>query len=324
MPGWLWAVDTGLRALLLALATSVLLLVPAVGQAGAPATAPPSPAASPDASVELSAEPMLGGNFRPDSWLAVRVIVENRGPTIDGELRMATPTRRASSTYSQAVQLATGARQEHVLHGRTGAFGERLTISLLSGVSVHASVDLRADANRADTLGVYVLAERPQELVAPIRGAVTAGGRPAPAIIAIRPEDLPPRVEAWSAIDLLVWQDVDADRLDAARLDALRTWTLMGGDLLLLGGSTGISTFHAFPAGMLPYRPAEVVDVPLADLEALVGSTPVGGRRLPALAGSLDQGVALARSGDHLVGSLRRTSSERTYFYSRWLSASAR
>ena len=75
-----------------------LALLPAAPALAAdPAAAPSSrpgqaAAATPDAApadiVSLTAEPMLGGNVRPGSWMGVRVHVENDGPAIVGELRI--------------------------------------------------------------------------------------------------------------------------------------------------------------------------------------------------------------------------------------------
>ena len=123
----------------------------------------------------------------------------------------------------------------------------------------------------------------------------------APTVITIAPEDLPPRVEAWSAIDRLVWQDVDSSRLSSEQLDALRTWVGAGGRFAIVGGSTGITGLGSFQSDMLPFRPSVTLDASPADMSALLGALPATATTSPAIAGTLDRGTVLARSGDHVI-----------------------
>ena len=71
----------------------------------------------------------------------------------------------------------------------------------------------------------------------------------------LTPDDLPERVEAWGAIDRIVWQDVDSERLSTPQRDALRGWIAGGGRLIIAGGTAGPKTLSAFPDSLLPYRP---------------------------------------------------------------------
>jgi hypothetical protein len=254
----------------------------------------------PAADVTVTAEAMLGRNVRAGDWVAVRVRLENAGPTVDGELRIASDEQGAS-TYGVVVQLAPGARQDHVLYGKAGFFGSRLRVTLVSAGSVVATADAPVEAGPVKVLGVYIVAERPEQLIGDLRESVGSRGGPSPEVVAIGPEDLPPRVEAWAGIDRLVWQDVPSANLAGEQLDALRTWVASGGDLVIVGGSTGTAALQGFPDDLLPYRPERVIDVPVTDLGDLLGNEPVGGTSLPALAGELQRGTALARSADDTV-----------------------
>jgi hypothetical protein len=257
-------------------------------------------AEEPASDITMTAEAMLGGKVRPGEWAAVRVHVENDGPTMEGELRIAS-AEAGASTYGVTVQLAPGARQDHILYGKPGFFGSRLRITLMSGDSVVASHDAPVEVATFEAFGVYVVAERPERLITDIRDSVASRGGPPPDVVAIRPEDLPSRVEAWAVVDRLVWQDVPTTSLAEEQLDALRTWVTLGGDLVILGGSTGTTSLEAFPDELLPYRPERAVDVPVADLEGLLGSQPAGATSLPALAGQLQRGTALARSNGDAI-----------------------
>jgi hypothetical protein len=250
-------------------------------------------------SIQLTAEPMLGGRFEPGSWAAFRVLVENSGPALEGELRVAKPSQDGS-TYSRSVQLAPGARQEHILYGQMGALNSRFVVSLVSGGAVQTTVNAPLQP-AGDEPGVVIVAERPEPLVGLLDRVLGEGAARDPQIVALAPEQLPPRAEAWSAVDLLVWQDVDSNRLTGEQLEALRTWLTLGGDLVVVGGSTGISTLGAFPPDLLPFQPSSVVDVPTSDLQLMLGTLPPDATSLPALAGSLARGRSVGQSSNLVV-----------------------
>jgi hypothetical protein len=266
--------------------------------------ATPTPAAAPssstaDGSLSLTATPLLGGRIRLGAWAAYRVQLENHGPAIDGELRITAPLQ-TDSVYGIAVQLASGARQEHVIYAPSGPFGSRARISLVSAGTVVVQAEVRTDT-RPSGRAVYLIAERPEAIVGVVHTAAAAGTTRAPEVTAIAPEDLPPRVEAWASMDTLVWHDVESARLTAEQVAALKTWVATGGHLVVMGGSTGVATLGAFPADLLPYVPERVVEVSTDDLRAMMGDLPVTATPVPAVAGQLAQGVVLGRAGESVV-----------------------
>jgi hypothetical protein len=281
-----------LRPLLLA-AAAVLGTVTPIRAAS------PTPALNPD--VILTADPMLGGVFAPGSWAGVRVHVENSGPNIAGELRLTVPGAAAASTYGIPVELASGARQDHFLYGQVGVFGSRFDVSVISGQLVVATTRVSTDINAEETRRIYLVAEHPETLIGDVRGAIPVGEQASTRVTAIQPEDLPPRAEAWSSIDTLIWHDVASSRLTAEQLAALGTWAALGGDLVIVGGSIGIPAFSAFPVELLPYRPTDVIELPTADLATLLGALPPGAAPLPALSGALERGTLLAGSANAAI-----------------------
>jgi len=286
----------------LALAVSSVFLATVHGsRAASPDPSGQQPSASPSTSaITITVLPMLGGSFSPGAWAAVRVRIENHGPAVTGELRISA-SLQGTTTYGLPVQLPSGARQEHVLYGQMGALSNRFVISLVSNGGAIESIT--APVNRLDegALAVYVIAEHPEAIVSSIRGAVTTANRTPPAVVAIAPTDLPARVEAWASVDRLVWQDVNSATLDGGQLEALRTWVSSGGQLVILGGSTGVASMGGFPADLLPYQPTRVVDVPTTDLQGLVGALPAEATPLPAVAGTLERGSLLAGSGNDAI-----------------------
>jgi hypothetical protein len=238
----------------------------------------------------------------PGAWVAVRVDVENHGPAVNGELRLAAADGQGS-TYSVPVELATGARQEHFLYTQAGPFGARFDVSLRSGATVQATVRVSVEMPQNASRRVYVVAEHPERLTQPIGVALAAKGSPSPRIVTIAPEDLPPRAEAWSSIDLLVWHDIDSARLGPERASALATWLMTGGNLVVFGGSMGTTMFGGFPADLLPYQPENVVDLAPTEIAENFGQLPAGAPAAPAVTGPLAGGTPLwTTSSGQVIG----------------------
>lgn len=277
----------------------------------------PEVASSPDASatiddrIRLTAEPLLGGLARADHWATIRIRAENDGPPVDGQLRISS-LEKGTGRFATAVELPTGARQEHRLSVRLPVFG-RLRVELVSGDAIRARVDTQVRPIDDRAIGIGIIAERPERLATAVRGALDTRGSQAIELAILEPTDLSPAPQAWSAMDLLVWQDVPAATLDADQADALATWVADGGSLLLLGGSMGPAGLDGLDEALLPYVPTTVVDVPSAVLDALIGGLRADAGTVTALAGPEGSGVTLARVGDeaiaatHVVGQGRVT-----------------
>jgi ABC-2 type transport system ATP-binding protein len=265
------------------------------------ATPAPPPVVTPIAGLTMTAQPLLGGWARAGDWAAVRVRLENDGPAVEGELRVASAAP-GSPSYAVAVHVPPGARQEHVLYGQAWVLRANLRVTLERSGSVLAmsEVSLKTSLDE-DVLATFLVAERPERLLDEVRSSILLGLGRKPPVVPIGPGDLPPRVEAWAPMDRLVWQDVSFSSLGLDQLDALRTWVGLGGSFTLLGGSTGITTLGAIPSDLLPYRPARVVDVAAGDLAGLLGDLSAGTSPVPAVAGELLRGTALAAGGGEVI-----------------------
>ena len=247
----------------------------------------------------MNARLLLQGHARAGSWAAVQVDLQNDGPGIQGELRMDGGSQ-SNARFAMAVDLPTGSRLSYVLHVQPPAFGRTVKVDLVAGDQVVDSVSVAYLVHDPTQLVVGVLAERPQALVSQIKLPVNPLGA-VPAVIPLTVADLPERAEGWAVLDRLVWQDVDSNQLSSLQLDALRRWLAAGGRLIIVGGSAGIGTLSAFPDDLLPYRPTATLDLDPASLISLLGPLPTGASVLPAMAGALSRGQALATSGDRAV-----------------------
>jgi hypothetical protein len=249
--------------------------------------------------LNMNARILLQGHARTGSWAAIEVDLQNDGPAIRGELQMAGGDQ-ANSTYAMAVDLPTSSRKTYILHAQPPPFGRNVTVDLVADGQKIESVTVAYLVHDATQLVVGVLAEQPGPIVSQIKLPANVNGVD-PAIVPLTVADLPSRVEGWSVIDRLVWQDVDSNTLSPEQLEALRRWIAAGGRLVIIGGSAGIGTLSAFPDAILPYRPTATVDAAPASLGSILGTAPDGATDVVAMAGALAHGRALATSGDRAI-----------------------
>jgi hypothetical protein len=251
----------------------------------------------------IEAHALLAGNARIGSWMAIQVHLVNDGPAVTGELRLAGGTQ-GQTRFGTAVDLPTQSDKRYVLYAQPPAFGSELEVILADGDRTVVSTKVKFAIHDATQLMVAVVAEHPDGIVANL-GLLPNQNQVAPLVMSLVPEDLPERVEAWSALDRVVWQDVDSDRLSPAQLEALRGWVAGGGRLVICGGTAGPKVLGAFPDTLIPYRPATTTDVPATSLSGLLGAPPNDATTLPALSGELIDGRTLAAVGGRVVAAER-------------------
>jgi hypothetical protein len=276
--------------LTLALAVPLALAVLAILPSGARA----------DGGLTMTARALLGGHVRLGGWFGIAVDAANTGPAVTGELRILGGTD-GRTRFSQPAELATGSRKQFLLFAQPNAstMDASPTVELVSDGKVLASAKLSISFTDTSTTTIGVLAGSPGKLVNQL-GLLPSGGSTS-AIVTLTAADLPERVQPWTMLDALVWQDVDASSLSTAQLAALRTWVASGGRLVIVGGTAGPAELSAIPDDLLPYRPTATLDIDPSVLNSVLGAVPSGGSTLPALAGTLAHGRALATSGDRTV-----------------------
>ncbi len=274
----------------------VLAAVPWVVRAASPSPTPATPAG-----MTMNARALVQGHARTGSWMAIRVDLANDGPAFAGELRLIGGTQ-GRTRFAVPVDLPTTSRKAYTLHAQAPAFGGTLEVALVADEKVVTRRTVAFALHDAGQLVVGVVAERPGPLIAAL-GRLRDPSGPQPAVVQLGPEDLPDRPEAWSVLDRIVWQDVDAGQLSTEQLAGLRTWLAGGGRLTVLGGSGGLGLLAGFPDELLPFRPTATIDVDPQAIRGLLGGTlPRAAEPLPALAGTLMRGGrALATSGDRAI-----------------------
>ncbi len=291
-------------ARLLRVAAAVALLGALVGLPGG-VSAAPSLAATPPPGLTMEATVLLDGHARVGAWMAIDIRLKNDGPPISGELRLTGGTQ-GRTRFGTLVEAPTQSDQTHRLYAQPPGFGRELEISLVSGADIIATTKAAFTIHDGTQMVVAIVAERPGDVIGDL-DLLPNVNNVKPLTVGLEPADLPTRVEAWSAVDRLIWQDVDSNQLSPEQLAAIRGWVAGGGRLVIVGGTAGPSSLSAFPDAILPYRPTTTTDVAPTSLVALLGELPDGATDLPALSGELVAGRSLATVGAQTVAA------ERTY-----------
>ena len=233
----------------------------------------------------------------------IEVHLRNDGPSVTGELRLDGGTQ-SRTQYGTPVDLPTGSDKIYLLYAQPPGFGREIKVDLVEGDDEIASARAEYSVRDAAQLVVGIVAERPQGIVTGL-SLLPNQQQQAAVTLALTPADLPSRVEAWSAIDRLVWQDVDSNLLEPEQLAALQGWLASGGRLVIAGGTAGPATLSAFPDTILPYRPLATIDAAPQSLAGLLGELPENAADVVALSGDLIGGRALASVGDRVVAAER-------------------
>jgi hypothetical protein len=275
------------RGALVALVAGLLLTGPAI-----------QPARAAEGLV-MDAAVMLEGHARAGSWMAINVHLVNNGPALVGELRLSGGAT-GRTRFGVPVDLPTTSGKDYLLYAQPPQFGGTMDVSLVADGQTVAKKTVTFTVHDAGQLVVGVVAERPERIVPKLDLLPSANGTQ-PAVVTLGLEDLPERVEAWSSIDRLIWQDVDTNLLSAGQISAMRGWLAAGGRLIVAGGTAGPAVLSAFPDDLLPYRPTATLDIPPASIAGLIGQLPADAADLPALGGELVRGRALATSGDRVI-----------------------
>jgi hypothetical protein len=260
---------------------------------------PTAGAASAAGPISMEAKVLLQGHARVGSWMAIQIQLANTGPAIKGELRLAGGAS-GRTRFSVPVDLPTNARQAYLLHAQPPSFGRSVKVELVVGDKTITSADVGFLVHDATQLVIGILAEKPDGIIRELSLDAGSNGL-APAIVSLGVADLPDRLEAWGTLDRLIWQDVDSNTLTPLQLTALRGWIAGGGKLVIVGGTAGIGTLSGFPDDLLPFRPSATIDIAPASIVSLVGAPPAEATDVPAFAGTLSSGQALATSGDRVI-----------------------
>ena len=180
------------------------------GIVAAPAAAGrPVHAVAPPPGLTMEARVLLNGHARVGSWMAIDVHLANDGPPISGELRMPGGVQ-GRTVFGTVVDVPTQSDKTYRLYAQPPGFGRELEISLVDGPSTIATAAAEFSVHDIGQLTVGIVAEDPGEIIGDL-DLLPNANNVKPLTVGLAPADLPTRVEAWGAIDRLIWQDTDYD-----------------------------------------------------------------------------------------------------------------
>src|SRR5262245_9897294 len=248
---------------------------------------------------QMTARVLLQGHARLGSWLAIEVRLQNEGAPVTGELRLQGGAQ-GGTRFSVPVDLPSPSDKRYLLYAQPPSFGQQLEVVLVNGDQKLATQKVQFAIHDINQLVIGVVASQPAGIVSGIQLPPVQNSAN-PVIVPLEVADLPERLEAWSSLDRLIWQDVDSNSLTSKQIAALRGWLALGGRLIVVGGTAGPSVLSGFPDEILPYRPETTIDVAPESLESLLAQIPDDATDVPAMGGELTRGRALVTSGDRVV-----------------------
>jgi hypothetical protein len=201
--------------------------------------APPASAQDGEAGtgITLSAKVGFDNFYKTEFWLPVHVTAANSGPPVEGQLSIAigSVTSGDRVVYDAPISLPTQSNKRVSLFVTIPRFVSSLTIELLDNEGRVVGQTRTSVLNQLslDTLLYGVVTPDPGEL--DFLENVT-GGRSRAAVAFLDIADLPSAPSAWSALDILVFNDVDSGQLTVEQLNALQDWVSTGGQLVVTGG----------------------------------------------------------------------------------------
>lgn len=214
--------------------------------------------------VQMDVRPLFGLTVPPYGCLPLQITVQNDGPSVNATLVVEPSRWQAERRHFIPLPLPTGTR--------------KTVVALPFVLPNSMSVKVRLDGVRP--MPEHILPVTPNEFV---RLAVVVGDeiggleflhklnrqvpsqpsrpRPAPPGLSsitwswtyCRPEDLPDKTAAFTGVSVLVLAS-GAERLTRAQWEAIRRWVMMGGVLIVPGGSAAIYLRHVVLAALLPIQ----------------------------------------------------------------------
>lgn len=234
-----------LQSLILLLALAALLTAPLASRAA------PLPQ---DTGLVLTLNAGFDGYYKDGLWMPVRVLLENSGPDLSGQVRVVSPIGfgNVETTVTRAVDLPTQSRRSLQLFVAPEGFNSNLNVELVNGAGQRlAAAPARLSQLSANDL-LYGLIVNASSAYVALNDVDPVNGQAALAQLDV--DDLPAIGAAWQALDVLVVSDMDTGALTPEQRRALGEWVQMGGRLIVSGGPSWQKTAAGL-SDLLPLLP---------------------------------------------------------------------
>ena len=194
-------------------------------------------AAAAQSGLSIDVEVGFGGVIKDEQWLPIYLTASNDGPDVEGRLRIvASQGMGAETVYQAPVSLPTRSLKRVPIYIYSAGFSSSLTAVLVDergNVLAEAEGEI-VDRVRDDGLLYGVVTSDPA--VWTFLEQVNAGRSDATAGL-MDLNDLPDSGAAWSALDVLIFHEIDSGQLSSRQQAALRGWLSQGGQLVVTGGA---------------------------------------------------------------------------------------
>ncbi|MEW6402671.1 MAG: hypothetical protein AB1649_12780 [Chloroflexota bacterium] len=233
--------------------SKILLLITALIMLSGFSWGPLSVYAQQAADITLAAQVGLDGYCKENTWIPVRVRVENSGPDLEGRVQVSFQNSSGGiSTFGQDVTLPTTSRKEFFLYFHAPQFLRSLKVTFVSENKKIAEQDLTVSCIGTENMLFGVMSNDPAVYdklseVQPLQGFVR--------VAHFTPADLPDRAQGWLGLDALIAADVDTGAFTDLQREALAAWLSNGGKLLVVGGPTSQGTVSGLQE-FLPVKPS--------------------------------------------------------------------
>lgn len=203
--------------------------------------------------IRLTARVGFDGYCKQESWVPVKVTLENTGPDITGRVQASYENSGGGrSIYAADISLPTTSRKELFLYVRYPAgLIRKLNLSLVAEGTTLAETDLSLGCLSAENLIIGLVSDDPSAFdilneVKPLRGFTR--------LAQLQLADLPDQAQGWAALDALVVAGADTGTLSVEQGHALATWLAQGGRLMVMGGPQ----WQSAAAGLKELLPIEL------------------------------------------------------------------
>ncbi len=244
--------------------------------------------------VSLTAQAGFDGYCKENSWIPVRVIIENQGDSMQGRLEAHLASLMTNEpVFAQTISLPTISRKETFLNVPAGRYSSDLKIDLFAGEKIIASKTIGLTCLSQGDWLVGVMAESPSVFnvfseIKPPNGRTS--------IAQLQPDDIPQQGLALQALDILIISNVDSGLLDTRQREALSSWVANGGQLIVTGGLNWQKTAAGLN-GLMPLNPESTQSIP--NLDGLAGYSDVP----DALSGETFIAKGVLQSGSQVLAS---------------------
>lgn len=205
--------------------------------------------------ITLSVSAGFNGSFREDEWMPVYIQVKNDGDNVEGRLvvRPETSNGAVNSAFSLPISLPSGSSKAAFLYITAQSFASEIRVELINqdGVVVAARpVTVRSVLPRDQ---LHVVVTQSATGVIDLTGVHDGGYNAFQATWTIA--NIPDRSAALSAVDMMIFNDIDTGTLSTGQSQAIKDWVAEGGHLLVTGGPSWQSTAAGLTE-LLPLTPS--------------------------------------------------------------------